>query len=122
MVVVRVCEGYVDSAVFYVADLGDKSMISWSHDGSVTDFAAWPLAGDREWRLARPLPAWKAGWGYAVYGATHDNRWSGTRVECTPGDLGALRPGQVRYQPFAADSPKTTSLASFQEHACDSAH
>ncbi|WP_377270719.1 hypothetical protein [Peterkaempfera sp. SMS 1(5)a] len=120
MVAVAVCTGSIDAAVFYDPVVGDASTVGWRHEGAVTDFAMWPLAGDRGWKLDKPLPALEPGHRYGVYAATHDDTNSGTHVEFTVQDLKALAVGQVRYRLDGSDSPVTASVASFRAHACDS--
>lgn len=125
MAFVAVCKGRIDGAVLY--DDGDATAtarMKWQHGGSVTDFGAWPFAGNAEWRVTRsislPLPP---GHTFTMFAATHDNKWSGVRVRFTLDDLAALSADQVRYNPWRdVHSVVTTSVAEFRAHACDQRH
>lgn len=118
MVFVAVCKGRIDAAVLY-EEHDAPAKTHWQHTGAVDDFAAWPFAGNAEWRVDRPMPL-APGHTYTLSGATHDNKWSGVKVHFSPEDLAALSVGQVRYNPWRdLGSVVTTSVAEFRAHACD---
>ncbi|WTW98142.1 hypothetical protein OG216_34520 [Streptomycetaceae bacterium NBC_01309] len=118
---VAVCKGRIDGGVLYekTENSTGRPSTGWRHQGAIKDFASWPLAGNAEWPLSRPLPL-LPGRTYRVYGSTHDNEWSGLSVEFTVDDLAALRVDQVRYTPWATPGTTViTSTAEFRAHACD---
>ena len=119
-IVVAVCTGHIDGAVLFEDDADPETLAiaEWDHDGGVTDFATWPLAGDTDWKIDRPFPALDPTRRYSLYAATQDDTNSGTYVTFNAADLTTLQPGQVRYE--LAGTPQTTSEADFRSHACDS--
>lgn len=120
LVFVAVCKGRIDAAVLHEeSDATPEAHAHWQHAGAVEDFAAWPFAGNAEWRVDRSLPL-SPGHAYTLYGATHDNTWSGVHVSFSLADLAALSVDQVRYSPWRdVNSVVTTSVAEFRAHACD---
>ncbi|GAA4975185.1 hypothetical protein GCM10023205_47560 [Yinghuangia aomiensis] len=120
MVFVAVCKGRIDAAVLHEeGDATPEAHTHWQHAGAVKDFAAWPFAGNAEWSVDRS-PLLSPGHAYTLYGATHDNTWSGVHVRFSFDDLAALSVDQVRYSPWRdVNSVVTTSVAEFRAHACD---
>ncbi len=115
-----VCKGRIDGAVLQedTENSTERPKTSWSHQGAIKDFASWPLAGNAEWPLNKPLPL-LPGRTYRLYASTHDNKWSGLSVRFTLDDLAALPVDQVRYVLWATGTTVTTSIAEFRAHACD---
>lgn len=120
----QVCSDHIDAATVYQTD--KDHLGTWTVTPAATGFATWPLAsGGNGWAVTEPFANLKAGQTYHLYGWTKDNTSSAVAVDFTVADLAAMKPGQVRYPAGRADSSGThsfevvTSVARFQQHACD---
>ena len=120
----QVCSEHIDGATVYQTDTDHLG--TWAPTPAATGFATWSLAGGGNgWTVTEPFASLKAGQTYHLYGWTTDNTSSAVAVDFTVADLTAMKPGQVRYLSGHADSSGNndlevvTSVAQFQQHACD---
>ena len=120
----QVCSEHIDGATVYQTD--NHHLGTMAATPAATGFATWSLAsGGSGWTVTEPFASLQAGQTYHLYGWTRDNTSSAVAVDFTVSDLTAMKPGQVRYQSRRAESSGNndlevvTSVAQFQQHACD---
>jgi hypothetical protein len=120
----QVCSEHIDGATVYQTD--QDHLGTWTVKPAAKGFATWSFAvGGDGWTVTEPFATLKPGQTYHLYGWTKDNSSSADSVVFSPTDLAAMKPGQVRYWSGRSDASGNndlevvTSVAQFQQHACD---